>query len=153
MLYLDHQYRQTQGELLDILTALRQGDIRRRHAEALLSRIDEQPPTDKITELHTMNLDVDAINDGRLRQIDDDERRRMRDGEIAHIVFKYIRQENNMRKFHGRELLTLAEEGNIASAAKVLFSGLKERINVMNNFSYTVNSFAAGYYETGKLVD
>lgn len=74
VLYLDHQYRQTQGELLDILTALRQGDIRRRHAEALLSRIDEQPPTDKITELHTMNLDVDAINDGRLRQIDDDER-------------------------------------------------------------------------------
>lgn len=74
VLYLKHQYRQQEGELLDILSALRQGDVRRRHAEALLARVGESPEDDDITELHTVNVDVDKINAGRLAELDDDER-------------------------------------------------------------------------------
>lgn len=75
VLYLKQQYRQSDGELLNILTALRQGDIRRRHAEALLGRMEVEPSgEDDITELHTVNIDVDSINSKKLMEIDDDER-------------------------------------------------------------------------------
>jgi ATP-dependent exoDNAse (exonuclease V) alpha subunit len=74
ILYLEKQYRQDDEQLLSILTAMRDGDLRRRHAEALLARIDATPDTDDMTELHTVNIDVDSINTARLREIDDDER-------------------------------------------------------------------------------
>lgn len=74
VLYLDQQYRQDDDELLDILTAMRQGDLRRRHAESLLARTEVDPGDDDMTELHTVNIDVDAINYRRLMAIDDDER-------------------------------------------------------------------------------
>lgn len=72
--YLGEQHRQDDEELLDILNSLRAGDIRRHHAEKLLARVDEQVPDDMIlTELHTVNIDVDKINDGRLKELDGDE--------------------------------------------------------------------------------
>jgi len=74
VLYLDQQFRQEDEKLLQILTALRQGDLRRRHAEALLERAEVEPETDDITELHTVNVDVDAINHARLEKLEDDER-------------------------------------------------------------------------------
>lgn len=73
-LYLQQQYRQDDEELLGILTALRQGDLRRRHAEALLARTEVEPSSEDITELHTVNIDVDAINAARLDELYDDER-------------------------------------------------------------------------------
>lgn len=74
VLYLEQQYRQDDEELLEILTALRQGDLRRRHAEMLLGRTEVTPDSEDITELHTVNIDVDAINHQKLQEIDDDER-------------------------------------------------------------------------------
>jgi len=72
--YLEEQHRQDDEVLLDILNALRGGAIRRHHAEKLLSRVDEQPPEDLIlTELHTVNLDVDALNETKLEQLSGDE--------------------------------------------------------------------------------
>ncbi|OYX43421.1 hypothetical protein B7Y94_01785 [Candidatus Saccharibacteria bacterium 32-49-12] len=73
VLYLKHQYRQEEGELLEILTALRSGDVRRRHAEKLLERTEATPKGDDITELHTVNVDVDKINSARLAQLVGDE--------------------------------------------------------------------------------
>ena len=70
--YLAEQYRQDDDDLLGILTALRQGDIRRRHAEKLLGRLD-QPVDEDVTELHTVNIDVDRINKRRLDAIDQPE--------------------------------------------------------------------------------
>ncbi len=65
--YLDEQHRQDDDALLDILTALRDNDIRRRHAEALLARKKVRTPFDSpVTELYTTNADVDAINQSRL---------------------------------------------------------------------------------------
>ncbi len=72
--YLEEQHRQEVGELLDILNAMRAGDLRRTHADALLARVGVEPVGDeKITELHTVNVDVDRINDEKLGEIDEDE--------------------------------------------------------------------------------
>ena len=75
ILYLDQQYRQQEGDaLLDILTAMRAGDLRRRHAEQLLARTEVEPPHESdLTELHTVNIDVDRINQARLAELPGDE--------------------------------------------------------------------------------
>lgn len=71
--YLGEQHRQDDDTFLEILTAMRAGDIRRRHAEALLGRIgaalDGSQP---LTELHTTNIDVDGINRRALANLDGD---------------------------------------------------------------------------------
>lgn len=72
--YLDEQYRQDDEELLDILNSMRAGELRRNHAEKLLARIDVKPNIDELmTELHTVNVDVDTINDARLDLLEGDE--------------------------------------------------------------------------------
>jgi len=75
VLYLERQYRQNDEHLLEILTALRNDDIRRHHAEMLLARTEVQPPDGDITELHTVNVDVDAINTQKLAELAGEERR------------------------------------------------------------------------------
>ncbi len=72
--YLQEQHRQDDEQLLDILNALRAGDIRRHHAEQLLARVDEQPPEGMVlTELHTVNIDVDRLNEKKLDELAGDE--------------------------------------------------------------------------------
>lgn len=72
--YLNEQHRQDDEVLLDILNALRSGDIRRRHAEDLLGRVGVEPSEDvAVTELHTVNVDVDRINETRLDALSGDE--------------------------------------------------------------------------------
>ena len=75
VLYLSEQFRQRDGDtLLEILTAMRAGDLRRRHAEQLLERTEFQPPAGAdLTELHTVNVDVDRINQARLAELPGDE--------------------------------------------------------------------------------
>ncbi len=68
--YLDEQYRQDDDDYLEILTALRQNDIRRHHAERLLEQQAEPDKPEDVTELHVTNVDVDSINQRRLAQID-----------------------------------------------------------------------------------
>lgn len=67
--YLNEQHRQDDVEYLEILNALRAGDIRRHHAEALLARRQALDPSEEATELHTTNVDVDSINLRRLKQL------------------------------------------------------------------------------------
>ena len=65
--YLEEQHRQDDDMLLEILTALRANDLRRRHAEALLARKQLRTPFDApVTELYTRNVDVDAVNQSKL---------------------------------------------------------------------------------------
>ena len=73
VLYLERQYRQNDEQLLEILTALRTGDVRRRHVEALLVRTEIEPPDGDITELHTVNVDVDDINIQKLAELPGEE--------------------------------------------------------------------------------
>lgn len=72
--YLSEQHRQNDETLRGILDALRAGDLRRRHVEALLARVEAVPPSDQyLTELHTLNVDVDKINGQKLAELDGDE--------------------------------------------------------------------------------
>lgn len=68
--YLDEQHRQDDDTFLEVLNALRAGDVRRRHAEALIARVDGADHTTEMTELHTVNVDVDRINETKLGSID-----------------------------------------------------------------------------------
>lgn len=68
--YLEEQHRQDDDTFLEVLNAMRAGDIRRRHAEALMERIGaELPGSSDVTELHTTNVNVDVLNDRRLREL------------------------------------------------------------------------------------
>lgn len=68
--YLTEQHRQNDDAFLDILEAMRAGDVRRHHAELLLGRQRPYDPFEEVTELHTTNVDVDAINQERLAQLE-----------------------------------------------------------------------------------
>lgn len=77
--YLEENYRQKDSELTEILNALRADDLRRKHAESLLNRIDAEPEFENedfsknLTELHATNIDVDAINEQKLAELDEKE--------------------------------------------------------------------------------
>lgn len=71
--YLSEQHRQDDEVLLEILNAIRAGDLRRHHAEALMARTEVFPDDlEQLTELHTVNVDVDRLNDAKLEQLDGD---------------------------------------------------------------------------------
>jgi ATP-dependent DNA helicase PIF1 len=73
--YLAEQHRQDDEAFLEILNALRAGDIRRRHAESLLARVGaELPSNNAVTELYVTNMNVDSINESRLAGIEGDAR-------------------------------------------------------------------------------
>lgn len=72
--YLQEQHRQDDEQLLDILNAIRAGDVRRHHAETLLARTEVYPDDlEQLTELHTVNVDVDTMNAAKLKEIEGDE--------------------------------------------------------------------------------
>ncbi len=72
--YLEEQHRQDDTALLEILNALRGGDIRRHHAERLLGQVDAEL-SGAVTELHTTNADVDWINEAQLAAMAGEEHR------------------------------------------------------------------------------
>lgn len=71
--YLQEQHRQNDLELLDILNAMRTGDVRRHHVEKLLERTKAELPQEDLTRLHTVNIDVDKINQEKLDSLSGDE--------------------------------------------------------------------------------
>jgi ATP-dependent DNA helicase PIF1 len=72
--YLEEQHRQDDEQLLGILNAIRAGDVRRHHAEALLARTEVYPDEfEQLTELHTVNIDVDSMNEAKLKELEGDE--------------------------------------------------------------------------------
>lgn len=72
--YLEEQYRQDDDELLEILSAMRANDLRRRHAEALMKRQMQRTPFDElVTELYTRNINVDSVNNAKLDAMSGDE--------------------------------------------------------------------------------
>jgi ATP-dependent DNA helicase PIF1 len=69
--YLEEQHRQDDDQLLEILTALRENDLRKKHAEALLERrVVRTPFDDPVTELYTRNINVDSVNQAKLEAME-----------------------------------------------------------------------------------
>jgi len=72
--YLKEQHRQDDEELLGVLNALRAGTLRQSHLDTLLARSEVHPDEfEVVTELHTVNVDVDTLNAAKLKEIDEDE--------------------------------------------------------------------------------
>jgi ATP-dependent exoDNAse (exonuclease V) alpha subunit len=69
--YLSEQHRQDDDVFLEILTGLRESDLRRKHVEALLLR--QFAEVGEATELHTTNVDVDTINTKKLKELPGEE--------------------------------------------------------------------------------
>jgi ATP-dependent DNA helicase PIF1 len=68
--YITEQHRQTGDALLDLLEAMRRGDVGEMHEAALTERLREQRPGDLVvTRLYSHNMDVDSINDRHLKDI------------------------------------------------------------------------------------
>jgi ATP-dependent exoDNAse (exonuclease V) alpha subunit len=71
--YLTEQHRQIGDELLDLLEAMRRGEVNELHEAALQERLKEQRPGDLVvTRLYSHNMDVDSINQRHLKDIAED---------------------------------------------------------------------------------
>lgn len=65
--YITEQHRQVNDRLLDVLQAMRRGELEDWHGEALRERLGIKPPADRpVTRLYAHNIDVDAINQRHL---------------------------------------------------------------------------------------
>lgn len=69
--YLSEQHRQDDDDYLEILNVIRAGDVRRRHADTLMTRQDaDLSEQGEVTELHTTNVDVDGLNAKKLEALE-----------------------------------------------------------------------------------
>jgi ATP-dependent DNA helicase PIF1 len=68
--YLTEQHRQSDAVFLDILKAMRNGQVTDEHKKILFSRAEKHSgATPSATQLYTHNIDVDIVNDDELRKL------------------------------------------------------------------------------------
>lgn len=73
--YLSEQHRQQNDQLLDLLEAMRAGEVLDVHFDALSERLGAEAPVDaSVTKLYSHNQDVEQINDSHLKALSDDAR-------------------------------------------------------------------------------
>lgn len=74
--YLTEQHRVTAGDtLLDLLAAMRQGNVNELHESALQERLQVLPSADEVvTRLYSHNADVDTINQTHLDALDSEQK-------------------------------------------------------------------------------
>jgi ATP-dependent DNA helicase PIF1 len=68
--YLSEQHRQEDAAFLDLLNAVRRGEVEDVHYESLRSRMKKVSEKKKVTRLHTHNAEADRINDESLAEVD-----------------------------------------------------------------------------------
>lgn len=70
--YLNEQHRQTGDGLLELLEAMRVGDIEEFHEETLRTRMGTKPDKDaQVTRLYAHNVDIDTVNNRHLAALSD----------------------------------------------------------------------------------
>ncbi len=68
--YLTEQHRQSGDRLLDVLEAMRRGEVEDWHTDALQERLGVRPASDQaVTRLYSHNIDVDSINQRHLQAL------------------------------------------------------------------------------------
>ncbi len=71
--YLSEQHRQQQDGLLDLLEAMRRGELEIAHQETIESRMGQKPAANQpVTRLYAHNIDIDTINNRHLAALLDD---------------------------------------------------------------------------------
>lgn len=70
--YLSEQHRQTGDGLLDLLEAMRRGEIEDYHEALLQERMGQRPEaTNQVTRLYAHNVDIDTVNNRHLSALQD----------------------------------------------------------------------------------
>lgn len=71
--YLSEQHRQAGDQLLDLLEAMRAGEVGDAHFDALSERLGREVPSNVVvTKLYSHNQDVELINDEHLKALQDE---------------------------------------------------------------------------------
>ena len=71
--YITEQHRQQNDGLLDLLNAMRAGDVNELHEEMLRERLEQHPDeSEPVTRLYAHNMDLESINPQHLAAIDSD---------------------------------------------------------------------------------
>jgi len=128
--YLTSQYRQSSGELLNLLEALRNNNFDEFHAETIQERVETQPDPDMVlTRLFTHNVNVDVINDQKLAALDSE------------------------TKFY--EMATTGRKQYIEQLQKSVLTPEILELKIGAEVMFVANNFAAGYANgsRGRVVD
>jgi ATP-dependent DNA helicase PIF1 len=128
--YLTEQHRQVGDQLLDLLEAMRHGDVNELHESALQERINEKLPDDLVvTRLYSHNIDVDSINRRHLKDIAEDGK-----------VFP---------------MLTSGKAPKVEMLIKNILAPEELELKIGAEIMFVVNNFAAGFVNgtRGRVVD
>lgn len=71
--YLNEQHRQREDGLLELLEAMRSGEVEEHHELLLQQRMDKKPSAEQpVTRLYAHNVDIDTVNNRYLAALEDD---------------------------------------------------------------------------------
>ena len=129
--YLTEQHRVGAGDgLLDLLNAMRRGDVNEMHEMALQERLGLERPADVVvTRLYSHNMDVDSINLRHLKELDANEK-----------VF---------------EMKTTGQAAKVEQLAKSVLAPPKLGLKIGAEVMFVANNFPLGFVNgtRGKVVD
>jgi ATP-dependent exoDNAse (exonuclease V) alpha subunit len=118
--YLSEQHRQASDGLLDLLEAMRRGDVNELHEAMLQERLQHKPLAGHaVTRLYSHNIDVETINDKHLKAIERDAK-----------VF-------TMR--------TSGSSAKVEQLAKSILAPAKLELKIGAEVMFVANNFAAGF--------
>ena len=128
--YLLEQHRQTGDGLLDLLEAMRRGDVNELHEALLKDRLQRRPGGKQtVTRLYSHNIDVEAINQRHLQAINRDER-----------IF---------------EMHSSGSAAKVEQLTKSILAPAKLELKIGAEVMFVANNFGAGYVNgtRGTVVD
>lgn len=128
--YLSEQHRQVDDGLLDLLNAMRKGDVNEMHEMALQERMRQQRPEEiVVTRLYSHNMDVDSINQKHLKELTVDSK-----------VFT---------------MQTSGQAAKIESLVKNVLAPERLELKIGAEVMFVANNFAGGFVNgtRGRVVD
>lgn len=128
--YLTEQHRQVGDELLDLLEAMRRGEVNELHESALQERLKEKRPGDLVvTRLYSHNMDVDSINQRHLQDI-------LQDSKLY-------------------QMQTSGQKPKIETLVKSVLAPETLELKIGAEVMFVANNFSAGYVNgtRGRVVD
>lgn len=128
--YITEQHRQSADELLDLLEAMRRGEVGELHENSLRERLNREVPDDLVvTRLYSHNIDVDGINERHLKELKETSK-----------VF---------------EMQTSGQEVKAEQLKKSVLAPERLELKIGAEVMFVANNFQAGYVNgtRGKVMD
>ena len=125
--YLTEQHRQEDNAFLEILNAIRENNISKKHLDLINSRMNGEVSSAIPTKLYTHNVDVDSINYAELQKLVGDEKEFIMSGRghdvLVDILKKSCLAPSQLRLKIGAEVMFIKnnyEEGYVNGTRGVL---------------------------------